>query len=936
MILVRRTARHAAPKRPRRRASKVVVALATVAATLPVAVTSPAPAQAADACTTPQLSDVMVSQGLPSYGLLARGKTTLVKLFLNAPGCLPVGATVQVSSAQLTVSSTQNPVLLSASLPLPPLGPPSTSPVAGSASDVLFVVPGSALEPATERVTFAAKVDYIVSTAAGSVKDTITFATYPGTTAALSAPVAKDALPFGLLVVPMGDGRRSADSQYPDAARTALESGMTAFRRAMPLADEGQLQWSLSPGLVDVSRYLGSNGLYCGRATDFISSISTDLEARRTAWNSIGTNTRAHVAFGQIWQGVSQGPSTDGSSCLEGAAWVPGNTGWGRTIATSRNANGAPLTGSIATMEVAHSTGNVHAADDRHDGTSHSLNQQADGTAPDRGYNLETHSWIADDRSAEHYTPTGWHDLNTLLEKEDWDWVHCATLPSLPANKVFSPSCKPGRLTWAGAGVPGQGTFVVSGSTDGSPSGTTVHSYYSEDNRYDQPSPESEYRFVQRADSGAVLADTGVQVAFRYSGHGSEAHNSGGTSAVGSFGAAVLDASTPLAPVRRIELWRGAPGAAGSSKLYEVTRDAPPSFLSVDAAGANLTVSATDERPQDLRMDVFVECPNSTAPLSTANRPRVVGNAAVFVTTADTSIACPGGVLRVRVSDGFSTATRRSTQTAPGLQEAIAAIYSPAESSTVTSFASLVLSGAGRDTDGADASRLVWSLRSGSSGEVEVAEGSSSVVVPPAGGFAPGEHTVVLRAYDADGSLLDEASRTLTVLLDSDGDGLADVDEGRAKSPCFAADAASDPRNALLDSDLDGVANIDDAAPCTSLNNVQVSFNPVSLYKSSSGQTVTMYLTSSHVDLRQLQKRDIYITQVAGYSTTRLAGSATALPAVAWEVTDSGTATAKFDRSSLVQAISRQPNLLGYVPVFVGTLDRSLRGTDPAAPHVFP
>lgn len=878
----------------------------------------------------------MVSQGLPTYGLLARGKTTLVKLFLNTPSCLPVGATVQVNGAQLTVSSSSEPVSLSASLPLPPLGPPSTSPVAGSASDVLFVVPGSSLEPASGTVTFSARVDYIVSTSAGTVQDTVTFATYPGTTAALSAPVAADALPFGMLLVPMGDATKSTDTQYPAAAREALESGMTSFLRTMPLADQGQLQWNLSPGLLDLSAYMGTDGSYCGRSSDFTKYISGQLESKRTAWNSIATNTRAHLAFGQVWQGVSKGPSTDeGSSCLDGVAWVPGNTGWGRTVATSRS--GQPLTGSIATMEVAHSTGNVHKDDARHDGSFHSKNVEADGTAPDRAYNLKTRAWISDDKSAEHYASTGWHDLNTLLEKADWDWVHCALLPQLPQNAVFSSKCKPGRLTWAGAGGPGQGTFVISGTTDGQASGTDVYSYYSENGRYDQPDADSEYRLVQRGEDGGILADTGVPVAFQYEGHDGEGAGHAAVSTTGSLGAAVLDASTPIAPVRRIELWRGAPDASGSTKLYEVTRDAPPTFLSVDAKGRTLTVSATDERPGDLRLDVFVECPHQTAPLSTANEPTVVGSAAVFVTDADTSTACPDGTLLLRITDGFDTATERASDSSPGLTSGTAAIYAPASSGAFTSFRPLALAGAGRDADGAEASRLVWSLRAaGSVEDVQVAEGENAVVVPPEAGLASGDHVVTLRAYGADDALLATASRTITIRLDSDGDGIADDDEATTKHACYAPDAATDPRNAVLDSDLDGIANIDDASPCLSVNNVDVAFNPQSLYKSSSGQTVTMYLTSSQVDLRQLQQSDIYITQIAGYSTTRLAGSAQALPAVAWEATDATTATAKFDRTALVNAIAAQPNLLGYVPIFIGTLDHSLRGADPVSPHVFP
>lgn len=905
----------------RRRLLAITTSLAVVSAASAASTVVATPASATDPCTTPQLSDVMISQGLPTYGMLAYGKTTLVKLFLSTPSCLPVGASVTVTGAQLQVSSSSAPIQLAASLPLPPLGPSTTAPVPASASDILFVVPGSALKPVTSPVTFSARVDYVVRTSAGTVADTVGFATAPGTTNALSAAVAPDVLPAGVLVVPMGNGAAGAATQFPQEARAALQTGMTALTRLLPVADSGGLSYRLSAGMLDVGRFM-SNNVYCGQSTH-LTFISKELDALRVAWNSISGNTRAQTALGQVWQGISSGPNThSGSSCAEGYAQLPGTAGWGRTIATSLQGNTTlqpvPVTGTLAAHELMHNVGGV--SDFRNDRTSHSKNTSADVTAPNRAYNIYSQRWLQDNKTVTNYMTSKWHDGNSLYEKEDWDWMQCSLQP-LPTNPVTGEQCDaPGQLTFAGAAPPGETTFVVTGSTDGTPAGTDAYSYASTDNRVDPTDPSSEYRFIEKDVDGGVLRDVGVPV------HGTFSHVDDGQAPPpgGSFGIAV--AAHPS--TARLELVRVAAGA--SQVLYSRDRNAPPRLVSAHVGGRSITVSALDEHPEQLRLDLFLSCPAGTSPLVTGSRPTVIAGVAVFVTDYDTSLGCPSGTLVSRVTDGFSATSSDHATPAMGTDLGTATIDTPHADTVLTSFENLAVAGAGRDELGAEASRLTWSL-TGPTRAPDV-DGATATFVPPETGFAAGDYTVTLRAFSGTRQFA-TATRAVRILSDRDKDRIPDDQENQ---PCFGAGAADDPSNALIDSDGDGYANVVDADPCHSANTVTAIFHPDSLFKTSSGVPVTVHLDDSTVDLRTLGADDLYITQIAGFATANLLSSPTALRAISYNATSATAATVKFDRGVLSQALQLRPSLVGYVPLFVGTLDGAVRGADPTSPRVFP
>lgn len=946
--------RHVRPA-PRRRALLAVAA--TVLAAGAAGVVPATTATAADACSTPVVTDFMVSQGLPSYAVLTRGKTTLVKYFLAAPSCLPRGASIRITKGSLLVSTSPLSVPLTGVTPLPPVGPLATAPVPAAASDPLFVVPGSMLlTNPTDRtpVSFTATLEFTTTYADSStqpVNDKLVV-TQRADGTAVAAVVERASNSLRVLTVPMGDAGtvtapKTADSQFPGDARTGLAAGMTSVNRVLPVADGvGDLQptgaasglrYAMSAGMLNLGSHTedgvsGVNymagGSYCGDAGHY-NYISTQLYTALENWNSMNKAAPADVVYGTVWGGISAGPHTDARTCIEGYADVNGTAAWGRVIPERTTDPKRPAyTGSIAEMELLHTTGAVidktktAAGVARGDTGYHSTNDSADVTAPARAWNTATQEWIGANRSAmRYYTDTSWNDKTTLLEKPDYDLLLCRLTPVPAGTPTTCPS--PGTIGRAAAGAGAGSAFFVAGSTDGTPGGTDLHTYLDDDVNYNAPAAGSEYRFVQRNVAGAVVADDGVQVSFAHSHHDDDV-DEGTTTARGAFGTEVQ--ATPT--TTRIELWHGAPGAAGSVLLYRRDRDAPPQFLGVSAQGNSVSVSATDDRPEDLRLDLFLACPEGTSPLVNALKPVVAGRTAAFVTRYDTSLGCPDGTLVYRVSDGYLTAEQRGATPEPvGLVTGTAAIYSPTADMSPTQGKVLALAGDGRDATDAPAAQLLWRLTGPSypTGK-ELDPGRISKAVPPEGGWVPGAYSLTLTAKNRNGDTVATTTRTFAILSDQDRDFL---DDPHDQEPCFPAGSVSDPATPVLDSDGDGIPNINDTTPCTSSLTAAGNFSPTSLQRTSSGNPVTVNLTASQVDLRTLSTADLQIVQIAGH---RLA---TPIPALSWAVTDATTGTVKFDRTALCQVLNAN-KLLGYVPVVVAAPRVGLRAIDPTSPTVFP
>lgn len=919
-------------------------------------------ATAADACLTPKVADVMVTQGLPNYKRLVQGKRALVKVFLQTPSCAPVGTAIRVTKADLAVSGTGFSGVLPplATLPLSQIAPSTTSPVPTSEGDPVFGVPADVLKaPAgilsDVTVGFSATVDFS-STYKDSKGATVTQTgrlqvAQDEEGKAITALLGAASNPLRVLTVPMGDGGtlvapKTADSQFGTNDKSALTRGLTAVSRVLPVADGvtaldatgGGLRTSMSTGLVKVGTVTATNR-FCGTATNF-TDIDRQLNLSRINWNSVNPNAPADRAYGVISQAISRGGvDGTGTGCADGYASINGTTAWGRVVEVEDPTVPAPrptpapvraFTGALATMELLHTTGSVASGDSRNDGDAHSSNTQADVSAPDRAWNVPDQRWLSTDRSSMAYRQDGvWNDGNALLEKRDWDTLVCQLTPALAGGAECPTSTAVGR---AGAILnPGTsfGSFFLAGETDGTPEGTDAHTYIDEDRNYEQPNGASEYRFVQVDAQGNFLANDGFTVVATYSQHHGPADESG-DSTRGTFGTefpAVEETS-------ELRLYKGDPATDPSAVLlHSRPRDEAPQFFATSVQGRTVAVQALDATPENLRLDIFHVCPGGlTSPIVNAAKPQRVGGlstnpVAVFTEVADTSLGCSNGFLRYRLSDGFLVSTRDELGTVAGAGVATAAIYAPLGTTPIASGKVIALAGDGRDALGRAATSYAWSIQGPSYPAVtEIASGSATTFYPPAQ-LQAGNYVLTLRTTAVDGSTA-TAQRGFAVCQDSDGDGLCDQAE---LLPCYTQlgyDAVTSQANAHIDSDFDGLDNSADPAPCVSLNNGTAQFTATSLNTGANGNTVMMKVTSTAVDLRRVVTSDVGIAQVSGH---RLAEP---LPAISWVAESATAAKVTFDRQQLSRFITSK-GLVGPTPIFLVAPNVGLRAGDAQAPNSF-
>lgn len=946
----------------RRRRVCALASTAIVAGLLAVPATS-GPAAAADACLTPRVADVMVSQGLPNYKRLVQGKRALVKIFLQTPACAPAGTAIRVIKADLAVSGTGFPGLLPplATLPLSQIAPSTTSPVPTSQGDPVFGVPGEALKAP------AGVVDDVPVGFKAILEFTSTYKDAKGNSVSqggrlevaqdeegkpIAALLGAASNPLRLLTVPMGDpgtllAPKTADSQFGPDDKAALTRGLTAVARVLPVPDglsgldetRGGLRSSMSSGLVNVGAVTASDR-FCGSAANF-TEIDRQLNLARINWNSVNPQAPADRAYGVIAQRLSTGGvDRTATGCADGFASVNGTTAWGRVVEveeptlTTPKPSPAPVrsfTGALATMELLHTAGAVESGDSRNDGDGHSRNTQADVTAPDRAWNVPAQTFLANDRSSMAYRQDGvWNDGNALLEKRDWDNLVCQLTPGLAGGPECPGSTAVGR---AGAvATPGAsfGSFFLAGETDGTPAGTDAHTYIDEDRNYEQPNAASAYRFLQLDAQGNVLANDGFTVVATYSHHHGSAVESG-VSTRGTFGTEfrAVEETTEL------RLYKGDPTTDPSAVLlHSRHRDEAPAFYAASFSGRTVAVQALDETPANLRLDVFHVCPGGlTSPIVNAAKPqRVSGTAtgpvAVFAEVADTSLGCGNGFLRYRLSDGFLVSTRDEQSPAPGLGLASAAIYAPLATEPIASRRVIGLAGDGRDVFGRAANDYAWTIQ-GPSYPVatRVASGSTAAFYPPSSGLLPGNYVLTLKATSIDGGTA-TAARGFTVCQDTDGDGLCDSAE---LLPCYTSlgyDPVTSQANAHLDSDSDGIDNSADAAPCVSLNTGTAQFTSTSLNTDANGNTVMLKVTSASIDLTKVQRSDVGIAQIAGH---RLAEP---LPALAWHPDSPTSAKATFDRQQLSGFLSSR-GITGPTPIYLVAPRAGLRAGDAEAPHSF-
>ncbi len=575
------------PRRARR-SSAALVLIGVFVVTLFIA---NAPAQAArpkptptptptNCILAPALRDVTVNQGVGTYSPLVRGKETLVRAYLSKPACASSSDVIELTGASLAVTAAGVTTTIAQPTPVVPTNPSpqlaaySVAALADSTADPLWVVPGSLLAPAGTLARFTATFSMTISYRVGGTTQSATFTTRTGSSTPITATVEKQTNAFRVLVVPMGNARQPFAETYTSAGDAALQAAMLTVSRIFPVPDgvgsltgtTGGLRYSVSPGMLDLSDLLGSDGRFCGTggSSGNFNAIKASLGQFLQSWNA--ANGPDHQADRVL--GVVDGSFSNGSSagCAEGMAAIDSTEAWIRAVP---EASGAPSqSGLVAALELGHTFGLVPDARDDLFSRYHSPNPFADPLRQNRSYNTRLRTLLYEDRTSMTYVSAA-NNNNTLLEQADWAYLICklggATNAECPTQSV---------PVGSGAGVAAGPRFVISGVTDGTAAGTNVlESFFSADMLPTAEDPASPYRLVYLL-GNTVLRDIGVPTTDEDSAHDHEgdAHEDPGL----SLFSAAFDFSEGA---DRIEL------RSGSVVLYARDRNEVPSLDSLTVVG---------------------------------------------------------------------------------------------------------------------------------------------------------------------------------------------------------------------------------------------------------------------------------------------------------------------------------------------------------------
>lgn len=473
-----------------------------------------APAPSLPACTAaqlvPQVGATTVNQGVGSYATqkLARAKDTLVRFFLvyqPAVGTTCSGTTA-IRSAALTVTNsagtTYGPIAAYQSFGSSGTAISSTTVAVDSNADPKFALPGARLNSCLVDLTTAACND----SAAGfslTFTATVSYTTSVDSTQ-LTTPLPVTATgnfdrstnALRVLVIPMGDSSLAYSTQLTDSGRTAISNAFAALSRMYPVASgvsstltaaaTGGVRYKLDlAAMLNLRAVAGAydpNGKFCGTQSNF-DAIKGQLATFLATYNASITDPaqRADRVLGVVDKAISDG-STSAYNCAEGMASTNSPESWVRAIpdqpASGKNPPVPSMTGPLMAMEFAHTYGLDEATL-----TYHSPNTQADGTSPDRAYNVSSRSWVADDRSALKFVSSNpFNNNNAFLELDEFNRMLCHLGGSV-TGCVTAPT---GTLVAAGA------TFAIAGTTDFTPGGTkVVESFASGNDPVVAPDPTS-------------------------------------------------------------------------------------------------------------------------------------------------------------------------------------------------------------------------------------------------------------------------------------------------------------------------------------------------------------------------------------------------------------------------------------------------------------
>jgi von Willebrand factor type A domain len=452
----------------------------------------------------PQIGASMVNQGVGSYAdpgnRLVRGKDTEVRFFLVTPAA--VGSTcsgsIFVRSANLTVANGPASYATAALQSFGTSGTliPSSILSVDSTADPKFVLPAANANsclttPCTDTggftLTFTATINYTTS-----LQSTPQVTTTPATAASFDRP--SNAL--RVLAIPMGDSSQAYSTQFSDGARVAVENGFATLSRIYPLpggvsstlaTTVGGLRYKLDLAamlnLKGISGAYDGGGKFCGTQANFDAGIKSQLAGYLTVYNGSVTSPAyaADRVMGVVDKAISDG-STSTFNCAEAMASTVSPEMWVRAIpdqpAAGKNPAVPSMTGGLMAMEMSH----TFAMDVTP--SFHSANTQADVTAPERGYNLSSRSYLSDDRSTMRFVSTNpFNNNNALFERDDYEHMLCnlgGSLAILPGTTTPCPTTPSGQSvgTVAAAGP----TFAIFGTSDFTPGGTHVLESYKGDN----------------------------------------------------------------------------------------------------------------------------------------------------------------------------------------------------------------------------------------------------------------------------------------------------------------------------------------------------------------------------------------------------------------------------------------------------------------------
>jgi hypothetical protein len=458
-----------------------------------------------DSQLIPRVAEVSVSQGAPGYARLARGKETIVRVYLTTPttctlsnrqSIAPFSATLNVTNGNTTA-----PPQLREYAPLS--GKLSAATQIYSTADPFFVVPASYLAPDSPNsftATFALTITYTRNGVATQ------YTTSPPVT---NKTVDQKTNALRVLVVPMGDPT-SASVQWSNSMNTptgptaeaTLQDVLTNAGRAFPVptgvsptltagppAPTEGIRYVVSRTLLDAKslglfKTSGTTTKFCANGANWSTSqvtsgayaghtLKADLLQRLADYN-LQNIPPADMVVGVV-DGAIAWKSTDGLGCDDGRATTPASKAAGQ-IAFVRVSTD-PAYPTPLQMELMHPFGVSKT------GTFHSSSIEADAAAPDHGYNVLQRKVVSvvsgalgvNDHSIMNYNTIApnppYTKDNTLLEPTDWADALCdlGGIDSLGGASPFA-NCTLSSALGTSQGVPATSApsmFQISGILSG-------------------------------------------------------------------------------------------------------------------------------------------------------------------------------------------------------------------------------------------------------------------------------------------------------------------------------------------------------------------------------------------------------------------------------------------------------------------------------------